>query len=72
MAEIGLLEGFQENLTELQPAKPSETGKSLICGRNVAREFVQLGRCISLRKSSALPLTKLRTAMCSNWTVIVL
>ncbi len=29
-ADIGFLEGFQENLTELQPAKASETGKSLI------------------------------------------
>ena len=28
VAEIGFLEGFQENLTKLQPAKPVETGKS--------------------------------------------
>jgi len=50
-------------LANFKPAKPVETGKSLFVGSNIAREFVQLGRCISLSKSSALPLSKLRTAM---------
>ncbi len=30
VVEIGFLEGFWENLTKSQPAKPVETGKSLI------------------------------------------
>jgi hypothetical protein len=29
VAETGFPEEFQENLAKLQPAKPSETGKSL-------------------------------------------
>ena len=63
MAVIGFIEGFWETLANFEPANPAETGKFLISGRNIARQFVQLGRCISLSKSSALPRSKLGTAM---------
>jgi len=72
VAVIGFVEGFWEILAKFKPPKPDETGKCLFWGKNVAREFVQLGRCMSLSESNALPLSKLETAMYGISTVVVL
>ena len=69
---IGFVKGFWENLSKFKSAKLIETGKSLFRGRNIAREFVQLGRCISLSKSSALSLSNWKPpCMDGSETVIV-
>ncbi len=58
MAKVGFVEGFWENLANFTPARPVEKGEPLL-GRNIAREFVQLGRCISLSKSSCFAAFKI-------------
>ena len=68
------VEGPCEILAKFKPPKPVETGKSLFLGRRVAREFVQLGRRISLSNSNhyAFLLLKLGTAMYGSSTVIIM
>ena len=63
------VEGPCEILAKFKPPKPVETGKSLFLGRRVAREFVQLGRCISLSNSNHYALG---TAMYGSSTVIIM
>jgi len=55
-AKLGFVEGW-EILAYFKPVKPVETGQCQCWGRNIAREHVQLGTCISVSKSSALLLT---------------
>ncbi len=66
VARIGFVKGFWENLSIsnlhnlLKQVSPCfEVGILL-------ERFIELGRCVSLSKSSALPLSKLRTAMYGN------
>ena len=74
VALSGFVKGCWKNLGNLNPAKLVETGRSLFevtYRRNIAREFLQLCRCMSLSKSSALLLRKMKTAMYGNWTRII-